>query len=206
MLRRLAALVPGKALPPGTTPASGGNVFSRSAQSALTALKEMVDGKDTHLVGTDQYGNEYYESPPPNPPGRPRRKVVPKGMNPRDVYLYESGSLPVQWHSWLTHRRAVPPTLEEIARDEQRRLDIQERARLIDQHWREVKAQGTISLGFTPEAVAAREARAQAAAPPPVSSPEYDPILPVKELVTSQSLPSETYQPEAWTPGKPNKQ
>jgi hypothetical protein len=52
----------------------------------------------------------------------PRRWVVPTNED------YHTDHLPVQWQSWLRHRRPIAPTLEEIERDNQRIQEIQAKA------------------------------------------------------------------------------
>jgi len=53
-------------------------------------------------VGTDQYGNRYYEDKKPLPgTNRPRRWVLYKGS-------MEASKVPPEWHAWLHHTTATP--------------------------------------------------------------------------------------------------
>jgi hypothetical protein len=52
-----------------------------------------------------------------------------------DLSRYDSQSLPVQWAAWLRHTRPHPPTLEEIHSDELKRLEIIQRAKILDEKW-----------------------------------------------------------------------
>ncbi|KAI8054015.1 hypothetical protein BDF22DRAFT_733367 [Syncephalis plumigaleata] len=64
------------------------------------------------LMGVDRNGNEYYESfAKRENTGRTRRWV--KTLEEREE-LYEERQVPVQWQSWLRHRRPVPPSQEEM--------------------------------------------------------------------------------------------
>ncbi|RIB02919.1 hypothetical protein C2G38_829970 [Gigaspora rosea] len=87
------------------------------------------------LVGSDLYGNEYYES---NRfiNGRKKRTVEMKEKKP--LGEYNSDSLPVQWQSWLRHTRHEPPTAEEIIMANRRRELIIQRAKVLDKDWKRV--------------------------------------------------------------------
>jgi NADH:ubiquinone oxidoreductase subunit len=59
------------------------------------------------LVGSDEFGNTYYEqkSGPPGPHGRPRRWVTYKSLS-------EASQVPPDWHGWLHFTYDEPPTKE----------------------------------------------------------------------------------------------
>ncbi len=59
-------------------------------------------------VGTDEFGNSYYEqtSGRPGPLGKPRRWVTYKNLS-------EASQVPPGWHGWLHHTVDTPPTAEE---------------------------------------------------------------------------------------------
>ena len=66
------------------------------------------------LVGTDQFGNRYYRE-------KTRRSLVKGGgidSRERRWVLYngvpEASRVPPQWHGWLHHTVAAPPTAEEM--------------------------------------------------------------------------------------------
>jgi len=55
------------------------------------------------LVGTDEFGNRFYEEKKPVA-GRPRRRwVIYKG-------LAEASKVSADWHGWLHHTFEAPPT------------------------------------------------------------------------------------------------
>lgn len=56
------------------------------------------------LVGTDELGNRYYRSALPGKWGREPRWVVYAGED-------EGSLVPPEWHGWLHHRAAEPPTV-----------------------------------------------------------------------------------------------
>lgn len=54
-------------------------------------------------VGTDEYGNSYFEEPNATIEGRKRRYVLYKGYA-------EPSKIPVDWHGWLHYTFDEPPT------------------------------------------------------------------------------------------------
>lgn len=69
------------------------------AATTGTRLFTLVYGK---LVGTDEFGNRYYEARMKrDSAGRKRRWVVYKG-------IAEPSKVPAQWHGWLHHTLAAP--------------------------------------------------------------------------------------------------
>lgn len=54
-------------------------------------------------IGTDQYGNRYYEGRPRLPHGNPRRFVVYQGNA-------EASKVPPAWHGWLHHTENEVPS------------------------------------------------------------------------------------------------
>jgi len=57
----------------------------------------------SRLVGTDEFGNRYYESQRLRRYGRVRRWVIYKGAD-------EASKVPPEWHAWLHHTVAAPLT------------------------------------------------------------------------------------------------
>lgn len=55
------------------------------------------------LVGEDQQGNKYFEEKRPSLEGRKRRYVIYEG-------LAEASRVGPDWHGWLHHTIAEPPT------------------------------------------------------------------------------------------------
>ena len=58
------------------------------------------------FVGTDEYGNRYFEEKKPSIEGRRRRYVMYNG-------LAEPSKVPADWHGWLHHTVDTPPTEED---------------------------------------------------------------------------------------------
>jgi len=56
------------------------------------------------LVGTDELGNQYYRAVKPGQWGREPRWVLYAGQD-------EASMVPAEWHGWLHHRQADPPTV-----------------------------------------------------------------------------------------------
>jgi len=57
----------------------------------------------SRLVGTDEFGNRYYEAKRGRRYGRIRRWVIYKGAD-------EASKVPAEWHAWLHHTVAEPLT------------------------------------------------------------------------------------------------
>ena len=53
-------------------------------------------------VGTDQFGNRYYEERRPRAGKPPRRYVRYNG-------IAEASKVPADWHGWLHHTESMPP-------------------------------------------------------------------------------------------------
>lgn len=75
----------------------GGNTWG-------TRLTTWRDGRH---VGSDEFGNQYYEqkSGRPGPLGKPRRWVI-------YPQLSEASQVPPGWHGWLHYTVDTPPTAE----------------------------------------------------------------------------------------------
>jgi NADH:ubiquinone oxidoreductase subunit len=63
------------------------------------------------FVGDDDYGNKYYEARDirDGDDGRKRRWVIYRGYA-------EASKVPAEWHGWLHHTFAEPPTTELLGR------------------------------------------------------------------------------------------
>lgn len=61
------------------------------------------------FVGEDEQGNRYFEERRPSIEGRKRRWVVYSG-------LAEASRVPPDWHGWLHHTYAEPPTIAPLPR------------------------------------------------------------------------------------------
>lgn len=66
-------------------------------------------GRRAKLVGSDSWGNRYFEERKPSLEGRKRRYVMYKG-------LAEPSKVSADWHGWLHHTIALPPTEQPLER------------------------------------------------------------------------------------------
>ncbi len=78
-------------------------------ESTIGALFDIK--RRSNLVGSDDYGNRYFEDRKPSLEGRHRRYVLYKG-------LAEPSKVPAEWHGWLHHTFDEPPTIEPLLRRE----------------------------------------------------------------------------------------
>ncbi|VAW02728.1 NADH:ubiquinone oxidoreductase 17.2 kD subunit [hydrothermal vent metagenome] len=62
-------------------------------------------------VGSDEYGNTYFEEKKPSFDGKKRRFVTYTGYA-------DASRVPVEWHGWLHHTFAHPPTEEPVLRQQ----------------------------------------------------------------------------------------
>ncbi len=62
-------------------------------------------------IGTDEYGNKYYQDRKNSVEGRQRRYVIYNGMA-------EPSKVPAEWHGWLHYTLEHPPTEAPLARRE----------------------------------------------------------------------------------------
>jgi len=77
-------------------------------------------------VGKDNLGNKYFESKKDEASGR-RYKRWYEPFN-KEKFDQE---VPVEWEAWLRYRRNVPPTEEEIHKNESMKMSIQEKVKAL---------------------------------------------------------------------------
>lgn len=58
-------------------------------------------------MGSDAFGNRYYENRVDYPFGQHR------WVEPRDINNFDSTQIPPEWHGWMCHQNDVTPTTEE---------------------------------------------------------------------------------------------
>ncbi|NXV18905.1 NDUAC dehydrogenase, partial [Cepphus grylle] len=79
-------------------------------RGALWQLLRVNDLKTGMLVGTDKYGNKYYEDRR-NFFGRHRWVIYTDEMNGKNTFWEVDGSMvPPEWHRWLHSMTDDPPT------------------------------------------------------------------------------------------------
>jgi NADH:ubiquinone oxidoreductase subunit len=66
-------------------------------------------GRRAVLVGEDDQGNRFYEEKKPSIEGRKRRYVIYNG-------LAEASRVSPDWHGWMHHTLADPPTVSPLPR------------------------------------------------------------------------------------------
>lgn len=76
-------------------------IFTWWNGATLGALYDI--GRRGRFVGEDAQGNRYYEDRRVSLEGRKRRYVIYKG-------LAEASRVPADWHAWIHHTVAEPPT------------------------------------------------------------------------------------------------
>ncbi|KAM5191762.1 NADH dehydrogenase [ubiquinone] 1 alpha subcomplex assembly factor 2 [Mantella aurantiaca] len=95
----------------------------------LRSLLQRTLGTVRKHMGTDQYGNKYFYIPEQKSwtgqAIKSRRIVEPMQ---KEVYKYELGNIPIEWEAWIRGKRKDPPTIEEILRNEQVRLEVYAKA------------------------------------------------------------------------------
>lgn len=93
-------------------------------------------GRRSTFVGTDEYGNKYYEERKPSLEGRRRRYVMYKG-------LAEPSKVPADWHGWLHHTVDEPPTKSPLTR---REWEADHKPNMTGTPWA-TKPKGSLSAG-----------------------------------------------------------
>ncbi|XP_066098781.1 NADH dehydrogenase [ubiquinone] 1 alpha subcomplex assembly factor 2 [Saccopteryx bilineata] len=95
------------------------------SQNLSRALWRTLSREVKELVGTDQFGNKYYYIPEyKNWRGQTiREKRVVEAANKREVD-YELGNIPTEWEAWIRRTRKIPPTMEEILKNEKYREEM----------------------------------------------------------------------------------
>lgn len=77
-------------------------IFTWWNGATLGALFDV--GRRAKKIGTDEYGNRYFEEPVATIEGRKRRYVLYNGYA-------EPSRVPADWHGWLHHTFDEPPTI-----------------------------------------------------------------------------------------------
>ncbi|KAM8812474.1 NADH dehydrogenase [ubiquinone] 1 alpha subcomplex assembly factor 2 [Rhynchonycteris naso] len=95
------------------------------SQNLSRALWRTLSKEMKKLVGTDQFGNKYYYIPEyKNWRGQTiREKRIVEAANKREVD-YEVGNIPTEWEAWIKRTRKIPPTMEEILKNEKYREEM----------------------------------------------------------------------------------
>ncbi|KAK2188001.1 hypothetical protein NP493_147g01037 [Ridgeia piscesae] len=81
------------------------------------------------FVGEDEHGNRYFERrADPSKDLKAQRR-----LEPRDSDQFKAPTVPVEWTTWLQHRRKEPPTTEEREQNYVKMIIIQQRAKELEE-------------------------------------------------------------------------
>ncbi|KAJ6539011.1 NDUFA12-domain-containing protein [Mycena capillaripes] len=80
------------------------NIYRVGFRAFWRQLQYISDAKSGRLVGTDQFGNKYFENynAEEEVPGRHRWVDFAQQH-------YNASQVPPEWHSWISHIRKDPP-------------------------------------------------------------------------------------------------
>ncbi|KAL0979136.1 hypothetical protein UPYG_G00181200 [Umbra pygmaea] len=102
--------------------------------SRLGGLLRRTFGVLKEHVGTDHLGNKYYWQPEQKTwTGRivrGKRMVVAANTS---EFEYVEGSIPSEWDAWIRGRRKQPPSIEELVKNQNYRVNIKMKARDLEE-------------------------------------------------------------------------
>ncbi|CAG5118280.1 unnamed protein product [Candidula unifasciata] len=104
--------------------------FKRAVVNFKNSLFIMKQ-KDTY-VGSDQYGNKYFERVEDKGHGMRASRYIEEPKNVETHYLPE---VPVEWNAWLRGLRKEPPTPEEIEANHKQMLKTKLRAAELEKKY-----------------------------------------------------------------------
>ncbi|ORZ02271.1 hypothetical protein BCR43DRAFT_509456 [Syncephalastrum racemosum] len=187
------------------------------SKATLARLKEVYKTtrfpwKKQALVGVDLNGNEYYDMPNPNHLGRWKRWVQMKEISD-DHAVFQEDQLPVQWQAWLRHTRHEAPTIQELLREQQRRLRLAEKVRQLEAIEEQRKAKPSMQIPEKQAEQPSPEPKLEEKQEPlKQESPEQEPPKQEKPKKRAEEVPNaeptgsgETFVPGAWTPTSPRR-
>lgn len=154
----------------------------------FTAFKSSFINPST---GQDLAGNTYWEFKDALNSNRYRRIVRYTKRT-----QHSDAAVTPQWHQWLRHTRADPPSLQEQAADISRQAQLKHNAALADARWA-AKAKYIEKPTPPPDQLedglpALEHGRARAARPDEVQK---------SDTHRSAVNPGSDYQPDSWSPG-----
>ncbi|KAM9254251.1 NADH dehydrogenase [ubiquinone] 1 alpha subcomplex assembly factor 2 [Dugong dugon] len=109
------------------------------SQHLFSSLWRVLTKEVKQHVGTDQFGNKYYYIPEyKNWRGQTVRERRIVEVVQKEEVDYEIGDIPAEWEAWIRRMRKIPPTMEEILKNEKYReetkikgKDIYEKEKLL---------------------------------------------------------------------------
>ncbi|XP_006901807.1 PREDICTED: mimitin, mitochondrial-like [Elephantulus edwardii] len=98
------------------------------------SLYSLLSKEVKQCVGTDQFGNKYYCIPEyKNWRGQTiREKRLVEAARKKEVD-YEVGDFPTEWDAWIRRTRKIPPTMEEILKNEKYREEIKIKSKAFNE-------------------------------------------------------------------------
>ncbi|KAE8145263.1 hypothetical protein BDV25DRAFT_165058 [Aspergillus avenaceus] len=164
------------------------------------------------LVGSDLSGNTYWEFKDALNAVR-RRRIVK--FNPNTHYA--DVQVTPQWHQWLRHVRADPPSIQEQQQDIVRQLQIKQLAQLADERWASKPSYldmpqsnqpkpATQTTDATLDAAAqehsheSTQSGAASTAETQAKPAESDPVAKGDPWAKARGVPGHEWQPDSWAP------
>ncbi|XP_012283464.1 NADH dehydrogenase [ubiquinone] 1 alpha subcomplex assembly factor 2 [Orussus abietinus] len=110
-------------------------VFRLIFRDFFNSLKTLYSPRTNKLVGEDFLGTKYYEQTVKKGGGRkkPARSFVTETEDDFDQ------EIPAEWEAWLRHRRAEPPTEEEVLANYKLSLTKKKNAVLLEKQYESMK-------------------------------------------------------------------
>jgi NADH:ubiquinone oxidoreductase subunit len=71
----------------------------------MNIISRFLISMTSRHIGTDSYGNRYYQGRRTSRTGQPKRFVIYDGVP-------EASKVPAEWHGWLHHTEDAPPPTE----------------------------------------------------------------------------------------------
>ncbi|XP_007947038.1 NADH dehydrogenase [ubiquinone] 1 alpha subcomplex assembly factor 2 [Orycteropus afer afer] len=95
------------------------------SQHLFRSLRRVLSKEVKQHVGTDQFGNKYYYIPEyKNWRGQTiREKRIVEAVQKKEED-YGIGDIPTEWEAWIRKTRKIPPTMEEILKNEKYRDEM----------------------------------------------------------------------------------
>ncbi|MCJ1471463.1 hypothetical protein MMC13_000102 [Lambiella insularis] len=169
------------------------------------------------LAGMDLSGNTFWEFKDAMTGGRTRR--IAQSESPTH---YSDIQISPQWHQWLRHTRADPPSIHEQQSDVQRQVQLKQLARLADERWaakpsfldapKTTSQPSPATLPRDPGGYVGQtephekegvrnHISSTIETEPPIRNPEASPKEKADPWKNNRGNPGEKWQPTAWTPG-----
>ncbi|KAI8872990.1 hypothetical protein GQ42DRAFT_50458 [Ramicandelaber brevisporus] len=137
------------------------------------------------LIGTDKYGNHYYEGLKVLEGQRQKRRTVENPLYDRIPGNYSEELVPVLWQMWLRHKREHAPTPYEIEAEEQRVAVIKQKAQMLDVKYALEREQQRVSIPSPQSEQSTATSKAEA--------PKDEPLT----AWPSQDLGPQKFEPES---------